>query len=705
MHAGACTVKSRLPCPSDVQVKSPISGDSGFDSSGPEEQDEVLGRPASGPMVEAWHVLGLEHLRKGETQEAVDCLLEAVRLSEEDGDGDMPAIYLLNDLGSAYLAAGNFRMAFQSHCRAWQLCAEVDSAVCAASLGGMGLSYCRMGEYDTALEVYQQMLEVVTGWDDPKAVDHTLAAYLGLGCVHMATEQHASALAAYDSAFVFAVELEDPVVEIRVSLFLGNVHFSLQSPEKAWEHYERALRLAREHQEPRHQLRAYCGELHCCYDEANHQDAAKLLKMALAVPQSGGPALPSPFDQLLDEQLLQMLHWTLAHHATEAPRSELLSTLYVYLWGLATVLLRHVGVLAPTSLPTGFLDTVRAALSDACHPGLVPGQCHTHRPYVQHYTLAVLHHACGQKALRAALHVASTADAILACLAAEPVVSSGGVDVHTAAVKLLKALLGSLPPGPHRQALAALFWHSGTLPALHAVLQRQSEPSDETHEQHVLHVLTALCTVLEAGRPPNPADGSGATLQPANAAEVMPTFQAVVEAVKGRIDRAGGSDLPGQALSLGCRFLLHCSRRLPGCKAMLRRRLDPAQLERLSGGHTPTTRAPSALVVDGGRGLRRPAGDEPSRVVDFRSIPGGTGPWTDESTSADDSTAMDSLDSTVFDSVSSHSSFAATADHYVVSVQPLPLVLEDFDSELVPGSSADGGSAAPCDSDRLTSIG
>lgn len=49
----------------------------------------------------------------------------------------------------------------------------------------------------------------------------------------------------------------------------------------------------------------------------------------------------------------------------------------------------------------------------------------------------------------------------------------------------------------------------------------------------------------------------------------------VVEAVKGRIDRAGSSDLPGQALSLGCRFLLHCSRRLPGCKAMLRRRLDP----------------------------------------------------------------------------------------------------------------------------------
>lgn len=36
----------------------------------------------------------------------------------------------------------------------------------------------------------------------------------------------------------------------------------------------------------------------------------------------------------------------------------------------------------------------------------------------------------------------------------------------------------------------------------------------------------------------------------------------------------------------------------------------------------------------------------------LRSIPGGTGPWTDESTSADDSTAMDSLDSTVFDSVS-----------------------------------------------------
>lgn len=41
----------------------------------------------------------------------------------------------------------------------------------------------------------------------------------------------------------------------------------------------------------------------------------------------------------------------------------------------------------------------------------------------------------------------------------------------------------------------------------------------------------------------------------------------------------------------------------------------------------------------------------------LRSIPGGTGPWTDESTSADDSTAMDSLDSTVFDSVSGRRGF------------------------------------------------
>eukprot|EP00668_Euglena_longa_P004809 GGOE01005633.1.p1 GENE.GGOE01005633.1~~GGOE01005633.1.p1 ORF type:complete len:565 (+),score=153.31 GGOE01005633.1:725-2419(+) len=564
-----------------------------------------------------------------------------------------------------------------------------------------------MMAYDFS-KVYQQMLDVISGWDDLKATDHTLAAYLGLGCVYSAMEQYSNALASFDNAFMFAPMSENPTVEIRISLFRGNAHFSLQSPEKAWEHYERALRLARKHQEPRHQLRALCGEMHCYYDDANYQDAAKLLKKALAVPQPESTALPTTLDQLLDEQLLQMLHWTLQHHVSEALGSELTSTLYVYLWGMATVLIRNVGVLAPASLPPNFLDTVRAALLDACRPQ-ANGKSSMCAPYVQHYGLAILHHVSSQKGLRAALHSAKTADAVLACLASQPhIPPSSGVplEVHAAAAKLLKVLVMSLPPGAPRQDVAGHFWKSSWLRDVNALLLRLPEPLDETQEQHMFHVMTALCVLLEGCRPPTGTEGS-TSLPPSNASEMMSTFLAVCEMVKGRIDHPSSNEPHGHPLALGCRFLLHCSKRLPSARAMLRRRLDPVHLEHLSG-HGAMTRRPSSLVTDVCRVLRRPQAEEHQRVVDFRSIPGVTGPLTDESTSWEDSTALDSLDSTAFDSVSSDSSTVHTPGCHVIVVEPLPLTLDDFDSELVTSSSADVGSIALCDtdrSDRLASIG
>lgn len=168
-------------------------------------------------MADAWHLLGVARLQRGDAPQAIELINQAIQRAP--GMADYHA-----NLSEALRANRQPVEAVQAAQTALQLNPQQ-----LAARNGLGLAYLELGRAAEAIEALQvavqQRPDYVKGWNN-------------LGAAFKAAGRYAEAIAALQRAL--AIQPQEPVVE----LLLAEVRRAMRQPEAALPHVEAALRMA-----------------------------------------------------------------------------------------------------------------------------------------------------------------------------------------------------------------------------------------------------------------------------------------------------------------------------------------------------------------------------------------------------------------------------------------------------------------------------
>ncbi|MEL7039273.1 MAG: tetratricopeptide repeat protein, partial [Cyanobacteria bacterium J06592_8] len=150
----------------------------------------------------------------------------------------------LNNLGNAYRRLGQYQEAIEYYQQSLTIAREIgDRNGEAASLGNLGIAYRRLGQYEKAIEYYQQSLAIFQEIGDRKGVASSLNnlgnAYFSLGQYQKAIEYHQQSLA-------IDREIGDRKGVASSLNNLGNAYDSLGQYQEAIEYHQQSLAIERE---------------------------------------------------------------------------------------------------------------------------------------------------------------------------------------------------------------------------------------------------------------------------------------------------------------------------------------------------------------------------------------------------------------------------------------------------------------------------
>eukprot|EP00667_Euglena_gracilis_P003043 EG_transcript_3051 len=648
--------------------------------------------------LRAWAGMAAVLQQQGRAEQAVDCHKEALLAAQALGNRRLEAGQL-NQLGAAHALAGHFRAAIQNYSDARQLYREtgVDNAHGdgnATSLSGIALAHYKLGEFKKAAEGYQELAGLLAHVTEDAAHSLLATAWMALGGCSFRLEQYSAATEQIGRALVLAEAHQEGPMVLDACLAIGNCFLSLRQPQIALEHFQRSLDLAEAAKDARNQCRALCGAGLCYYIGGEVRGAAKLFQTALAcdtrVAASTAGLLPTIGDQMVDEQLLVLLHDSLREHAPTAQTRDLMGTMYL---GLTAVTMNGGGVLTPSSLPHGLVDTVIASLHVAAQAAEMNAVFARYTPFLQHYCLHVMQQLVHQRNLRHMMLHQGAVNAVLASMAFPTDAIPGGSSVqsHTAACKLLRGLLNSPPPTSSREEVGELFLRSPQLEAMLDLLPRRAKLTSDARVKQAVDILTALAALTTVAptstntassstggsqrgalspshltRPmPSPGQGAGHTpgrffvAAPLDTSSIMTV---VCEVVRVAMEGDAYSEADLQLLEPCLRALVNGCKRSNSIRVLVFRKLEAGRLERLSNGPgLPASSPLLGLATDLCRMLKDytdSRGIVPSRSEDL-------------TTTVDDNTTHDQ--DTTFDSLSSHSSLQYSGLRHTISVHRLPV--------------------------------
>eukprot|EP00668_Euglena_longa_P017906 GGOE01022376.1.p1 GENE.GGOE01022376.1~~GGOE01022376.1.p1 ORF type:complete len:651 (-),score=217.76 GGOE01022376.1:737-2689(-) len=567
-------------------------------------------------------------------------LTQYQRAQAQDGEGRL-AQQILSGMAAVHHQQGEFAAAIESHTQVLQLCGEANARLSASCLEEIGLSYYKMGEYSLALESFQRTVEVLCRRAEAQEHPGLVAGHMGMAGSLFRQQLYAPAGECAGRALVAAEDHRNETEALEAQLALGNVHFCLQNPAEALSHYQRALDAAERQGDPRNQCRALCGAGLCYYASGEVRGAAKLFQTALArdelVPASGAAKPPTTGEQLVDEQFLLLLHWTLRNHATQ----DLMGTIYL---GLTAVMMNGGGVLTPVGLPQGLVETVVQSLQISAEGESMSAARARYAPHLLHYAIHILQQCVRQKTLRHLVSTQAVADGLLACLAFLTDQAAGGMQCHTAAYKTLKALINCPGAAVTREEVCDLFLRSPKLPTILDLLPRRAKPANDARHRQVADILSTLLTVLSS----TGSRGSGAG-RLSSSSDIGPIASAVCGATKLLLGGEAFAEADLQLLELGLRLLLLLWKRIPGLKGLITRRLNPAELDAFGRAAVP----PASPAVHLSADLHRLMKDH----VEVRAAAGLVLRPDDPLSTSGEGEDLSILDTTTFGSVSSEASF------------------------------------------------
>eukprot|EP00667_Euglena_gracilis_P003521 EG_transcript_3530 len=505
-------------------------------------------------------------------------LVQYQRAEAQDARGQL-ASAILCGTAAVHQQQGNFSAAIQNHTQVLALCGEANTRQSAASLQEIGLSYYKMGDFGPALQAFQRAVEVLCRRVEAQLAPALVAGHLGMAGSFFRQKLYAQAGECAARALAAAEEQGGDALALEALLALGNVYFCLKAPAEALTHYQRALDGAERLADPRNQCRALCGAGLCYYVSGEAKGAAKVLQTALARDElvaGGAGRPPTTGEQLVDEQLLLLLHWTLRAHVTR----DLLGTIYL---GLTAVMMNGGGVLTPSGLPQGLLDTVIQSLAVSSDGDTMSAASARYSPHMQHYAINILQQCVRQKTLRHLVASQAVADGLWACMAFVTDTAAAGLQCHTAAYKTLKALVNCPAATVTREEACDFFLRSPKLPAVLELLPRRAKPASDARHRQAMDTLAALLAVLTAA---GSVRGSGAGRLP-HSSDASPIATAVCGVAKLLVGGEVFVEADLQLLELCFRLLLLLWKRVPGLKGLMARRLAPAELDAFSRAAVP----------------------------------------------------------------------------------------------------------------------
>jgi tetratricopeptide (TPR) repeat protein len=199
-------------------------------------------------------------------------LLESLVLQWEKTDDNRWEIgACLNSLGNAYDSLGQYQRAIDFYQQSIEIMREIsDRNGEANSLGNLGNAYDSLGQYQRAIDFHQQSLEIAREIGDRNGEARSLA---GLGIAYGSLSQYQRAIDFHQQSLEIARKIGDRNGEANSLGNLGNAYDSLGQYQRAIDFQQQSLEIAREIGDRNGEARSL-GGLGIAYDSLSQYQRA-----------------------------------------------------------------------------------------------------------------------------------------------------------------------------------------------------------------------------------------------------------------------------------------------------------------------------------------------------------------------------------------------------------------------------------------------
>eukprot|EP00727_Mastigamoeba_balamuthi_P006346 m51a1_g2331 hypothetical protein (809) ;mRNA; f:525096-528157 len=257
---------------------------------------EVSKERDKGEQARAYTSLGNAYYGLGEFSRAIEFYIKAMEIAKETGD-KVAEGRALGNLGNSHHSLGEYKQAIVYHERRLELAKEaVDVAGEGKALLSLGTAYAGLGDhstaiqyfnkgqYENALELHQQDLEIsqdkalkllekkldIAVQLDDKSDEGVTYAQLANTCLFLS--EFRKAIAYHEKGLKIAQMLRDKPAEGVIFGDLGSAYFSLGEYTKAAEYHAKALEVAKEIEDQQAEMlcQARLGKANECLGNYQH---------------------------------------------------------------------------------------------------------------------------------------------------------------------------------------------------------------------------------------------------------------------------------------------------------------------------------------------------------------------------------------------------------------------------------------------------
>jgi tetratricopeptide (TPR) repeat protein len=230
-------------------------------------------------------LIGIEHNRLNQSEEALDFLGQALKSSQESNDFTSERI-ALGQLGLTQLALGRSHRAIEYLEKELSLLRKSEDAkgeeTILENLGGI---YSQVGEYDRAIEYHKEELELARKLKDSPRQGRVLG---DLGKIYASQGNHSNAIEYFEEGLTLVQKFQDKKGEIALYGKLGDAYTEDKKFKKALETYQQGLTLARESKDQKNVARMLEQMGQANLKSGNLRDATSCFQKALTLFQKTG---------------------------------------------------------------------------------------------------------------------------------------------------------------------------------------------------------------------------------------------------------------------------------------------------------------------------------------------------------------------------------------------------------------------------------
>jgi len=150
----------------------------------------------------------------------------------------------LGNLGIIYHKLGEYQKAIENYNQVLEISLEIgDNHIKGQCLSGLGNAYENLGEYRKAINYHEQALKISREIDNQLSEGHDLG---NLGNAYYRLDEYRKAIVYYEQALNISLEIGNRLGESKALGNLGNAYDRLSEYQKAIEYYEQQLSISRE---------------------------------------------------------------------------------------------------------------------------------------------------------------------------------------------------------------------------------------------------------------------------------------------------------------------------------------------------------------------------------------------------------------------------------------------------------------------------